>query len=118
MALVAIVFMAACSEEDFTSFDGKKSGIYIQRTTTTDINGTPLAYSDSMVFTFANYKEEVVEYKLYLPVKIMGDVKDYDRPFKLSVNKELSTAVENEDYVLATTALYPQARILLACLWC
>lgn len=99
LALVAIVFMAACSEEDFTSFDGKKSGIYIQRTTTTDINGTPLAYSDSMVFTFANYKEEVVEYKLYIPVKIMGDVKDYDRPFKLSVNKELSTAVENEDYV-------------------
>ena len=34
LALVAIVFMAACSEEDFTSFDGKKSGIYIQRTTT------------------------------------------------------------------------------------
>ena len=41
-ALLGIVLLGACSEEDFTTFDGTKSGIYMQRVATTDITGTPL----------------------------------------------------------------------------
>lgn len=106
LAIVAVALMTACSEEDFTTFDGQKAGIYMQRVYMTDINGTPLSFSDSVVFTFANYNEETKEYKYYIPVKIMGDVKDYDRPFKLTVDPELTTAVENEDYAFSDTECY------------
>ena len=57
-SLLGITLLGACSEEDFTSFDGQKSGIFMRRTVSTDINGTPLAYSDSMSVTFASYSDD------------------------------------------------------------
>lgn len=104
--LLGIVLLGACSEEDFTTFDGTKSGIYMQRVATTDITGTPLSYSDSMTVTFANYESDTERLRTYVPVKIMGNVKDYDRRFKLVVNPELSNAVEGMDYELSDTACY------------
>ena len=105
-SLLSLLMLGACSEEDFTSFDGGKSGIYIQRVATTDITGNPMSYTDSMTVTFANYESTTERLRTYVPVKIMGDVKDYDRKFKLTVNKQLSTAVEGEDFELSDTACY------------
>lgn len=109
-ALLGIVLLGACSEEDFTTFDGTKSGIYMQRVATTDITGTPLSYSDSMTVTFSNYESDTERLRTYVPVKIMGNVKDYDRRFKLVVNPELSNAVEGVDYELSDTACYIPCR--------
>ena len=106
VVLLAVFLFGACSQEDFTSFDGEKAGIYMQRVYTTDINGTPISFTDSVVVTFANYKSDTEKLRLYVPVKIMGDVKDYDRKFNLRVNKELSTGVEGVDYEFRDTACY------------
>ena len=105
-SLLGIALLGACSEEDFTSFDGQKSGIFMRRTVSTDINGTPLAYSDSMSVTFASYSDDTEKLRAYVPVYVMGEVKNYDRKFKLTVNKERSTAVEGVDYELSDTACY------------
>ena len=35
-SLLGIALLGACSEEDFTSFDGQKSGIFMRRTVSTD----------------------------------------------------------------------------------
>lgn len=106
-SLLSILMLGACSQEDFTSFAGdSKAGVYIQRVATTNINGTPLTYSDSVVVTFANYSLDTERLRSYVPVKIMGNVTDQDRRFKLVVNPEMSTAVEGEDYELSDTACY------------
>lgn len=83
----------SCSEEGFKTFGGEKSGIYMQSVASTDMYGTPLSYKDSIVFSFSSYKEDVVQYTLSIPVLVMGEVKDYDRPFVLKVDESKSTAV-------------------------
>lgn len=88
------------------TYEGNKAGIYLQRVSATDINGTPLGFSDSLVISFASYAANFKEYPVAVPVCIMGDVTDYDRPFTLVVDKEKSTAIEGEDYEFSDTACY------------
>ncbi len=106
LSLMGAVLTGACSEEEFTKFDGQKSGIFMRRTATTNISGTPLTFADSLTLTFANYNVETEKIRAYVPVLVMGEVKDYDRKFKLVVNKELSTAIEGVDFELSDTACY------------
>lgn len=106
IAVAGLLALASCSEEEFMTYEGNKAGIYLQRVSTTDINGTPLGFSDSLVISFASYAANIKEYPVTVPVCIMGDVTDYDRPFTLVVDKEKSTAIEGEDFEFSDTACY------------
>ena len=106
IAVAGLLALASCSEEEFMTYEGNKAGIYLQRVSTTDINGTPLGFTDSLVISFASYAANFKEYPVAVPVCIMGDVTDYDRPFTLVVDKEKSTAIEGEDYEFSDTACY------------
>lgn len=106
IAALGALFMQSCSKEDFMTFDDSKTGIYMQRIYTTTINGTPISFTDSAVVSFSNYKADVTELRLYVPVAIMGPVADHDRRFKLSVDESLSNAVKDEDYTFSDSACY------------
>jgi len=112
---IGTCLLQACAEEDFTTFGGEVSGIYIQRDATTsyDANGNRIVvgYCDSVNYSFAS-AGDVTEVTQYLTVKIMGNVADYDRPFTLKVDEERSSAIrgvhfdfeENDCVILANTA--------------
>lgn len=104
--LMAALTLTSCSEEDFITFDGQKSGIYIQKVNTTTISGTPISFTDSVYFTFANYGTEYKEMLVKVPVYIMGDLKDYDRQFILTVDESRTTARNGIDYEFSDTACY------------
>lgn len=95
--LVLFILFTACTEEKFTTFNGEVAGIYLQRdgNYTLDLNfGGELdqSYIDSITLSFASLSNEITETTVNIPVKTMGYVADYDRPFILNVNEELTTA--------------------------
>lgn len=102
LGLIAIIAFVACSEEGFTTFDGRVSGIYIQRTASYSMNSqgqiSSYIYSDSLEVSFANSTEDVEEMTANVVVKIMGNTADYDRPFVLKVDEANSTAEFNKDF--------------------
>lgn len=106
IAVLTALLMQSCSKEDFMTFDDSKSGIYLQRVYTTTINGTPISFTDSAVVSFSNYKADVTQLRLYVPVAIMGPVADHDRRFSLSVDESLSNAVKDVDYTFSDSACY------------
>lgn len=95
--------LANCSDEGFTHFDGKQAGIYIQGIAYTDINGVPQQYKDSAQLSFSSYSAKVTEARASVPVCIMGNVTDYDRPFSLVVD-ESSTAQRGVHFDFADSA--------------
>lgn len=105
-AVAMTLTVASCSEEDFLTFDGTKSGIYIQRVASSTISGTPISFTDSVYLSFASYTQDVQDMKVSIPVCLMGDVKDVDRRFVLKVDPSKTTAIEGKDYEFSDTACY------------
>ncbi|MCF0176128.1 MAG: DUF4843 domain-containing protein, partial [Bacteroidales bacterium] len=83
---VSVAF-TSCTAELFQTFDGSKNGIYIQKVAYTTIDGTPTQYTDSVTFSFTQLRAEDTEYKVNVPVCIMGDTTAFDRPFVLTVDE-------------------------------
>lgn len=101
-AALCTLFIASCSEEGFTTFDGKVSGIYMQRdgTYSLDDYNNPLYqnYTDSTTFTFASTTSDKTETTMYVTVKTMGNTADYDRPFVIKVDEEKTNAQRGVHY--------------------
>lgn len=92
LLLLAGSWLTSCAEEDFTTFQGEKSGIYIQNVTGYTITGVPTSFSDSTTYSLSVYPESSSEIAASVNVYLMGNIADYDRPFVLKVNEEKSTA--------------------------
>ena len=106
LGVVGLLSLAACSEKEFITYDGSKAGIYLQRVSTTTMSGAPISFSDSITISFASYAGDIKEYKIGIPVCIMGNVAAVDRRFDLYVDKDKTTAIEGEDYAFSDTACY------------
>ena len=85
-------------ENDRQLYDGEEndvSGIYFRYSSST-LNGVKV-WQDSLLFSFQNILPDVKEYTLRIPVKVLGFVADYPRPFKVRVCG--GTAIEGEDFL-------------------
>lgn len=102
IALGGLLSCIACSEEKFTTFNGEVSGIYLQRDASyiLDNNTNPLYYNytDSTTFSFASSSSDVTESTMYVTVKTMGNLADFDRPFTIKVDENLSNAQRGVHY--------------------
>ena len=100
--LLFAVLAVSCSEEELETFDGRVSGIYIQRTSGTTYSWTGAilyrSYLDSVYISFSKEKDEVKSVRTFLTVGTMGNVADSDRPFVLKVDEAKSTAVKGVHY--------------------
>lgn len=87
--VTASVILASCTQE--TLRYGSEDNVYFDYS---------LQKNDSMqVFTFA-YTPEVQSDTVYLPVRLSGERKPYDRKFKLQVNKLYNTAIPGTHFKL------------------
>lgn len=104
LSILCLAFFAiACNKEDimeFTSDDAavffQASGGYSMPADGSIIYQKVYSYSDSTYVSFAGKDESVLVASI--PLKTMGKVKNYDRPVKVVIDKEASTAVEGVDY--------------------
>ena len=98
VVLLAGFCMASCSEEDFTTFAGNKSGIYFQKVASTTLEGIPLEFSDSTAISFSSLAPDKMEYTVTVPVKIMGVVADHDRTFTMKIDESKTTAIRGDHF--------------------
>ena len=94
---LTLVF-CACEKQDISVFTTNDSGIYFQRVTSYIYNSTTEYYGDSVAYSFASAKASVKSVVLSATIRTMGKVVDYDRPFKVVVDQEGTTAIEGKHY--------------------
>ena len=95
-AVMSFPFLWSCDKEEIPVFASNDAGIYFQRLTSTVYGSTTEYYSDSTDFSFAGMYAYYTSHVLNAPVLTMGKVVDYDRPFKVVVDMEESTAIEGK----------------------
>ena len=98
----AVLTMSAysCSNDEIETYDGPGAGIYFQQVASTDVDGNPLSFTDSISFSFAGYESSHTEHPLRFYIGTMGKLVDYDRTYKLIYDAEASTAEEGVDFDL------------------
>ena len=108
-ALISFPFLWSCDKKEIPVFASDDAGIYFQRLTNAVYGSTTEYYGDSTDFSFAGTNAYYTSHVLYAPVLIMGKVVDYDRPFKVVVDMEETTAVEGKDFEIELDSLVIKA---------
>lgn len=93
-----------CEKKDIDVFTTDDTGIYFQRSSS--YSGSTQNYSNSSSFSFASLDASVEYSILSASVRTMGKVADYDRPFKVVVDEEQTTAIEGVHYTLNLDTCY------------
>lgn len=105
LSVIVLSCIMSCSKEEAMIYDKNiKDGIYIQQIVSTTLNSsnvvTSYTYSDSLIVSLVNQNANKKEFILSVPVKVMGNIVDYDRKISFRLNKSLTTAIEGEDFVI------------------
>ena len=108
-ALISFPFLWSCDKKEIPVFASDDAGIYFQRLTNAVYGSTTEYYGDSTDFSFAGTNAYYTSHVLYAPVLTMGKVVDYDRPFKVVVDIEETTAVEGKDFEIELDSLVIKA---------
>lgn len=108
-ALISFPFLWSCDKKEIPMFASDDAGIYFQRLTNAVYGSTTEYYGDSTDFSFAGANAYYRSHMLYAPVLTMGKVVDYDRPFKVVVDMEETTAVEGKDFEIELDSLVIKA---------
>lgn len=108
-ALISFPFLWSCDKKEIPVFASDDAGIYFQRLTNAVYGSTTEYYGDSTDFSFAGTNAYYTSHVLYAPVLTMGKVVDYDRPFKVVIDMEETTAVEGKDFEIELDSLVIKA---------
>ena len=98
LAVGFVFILTACEKQDIPVFTSDDQGIYFQRMSSYILGSTTEYYGDSTAYSFASAAGSVTSAVLSATARTMGKVVDYDRPFKVVVDKEKSTAIEGVHY--------------------
>ena len=91
--LLPLIF-TACETKDIPVYTSDDATLYFQRTASYIWGSTTVTYSNSTEFTFAGAAAEKNSVTYSAEVRTMGNVTDYDRPFKVEIDKEMSTGIQ------------------------
>ena len=91
--LLPLIF-TACETKDIPVYTSDDAALYFQRTASYIWGSTTVTYSNSTEFTFAGAAAEKNNITYSAEVRTMGNVTDYDRPFKVEIDKEMSTGIQ------------------------
>lgn len=115
LLLIIATSIYACKEDKFLTYNGEYNGIYFQRNASVTYASGGLSmvikrsYVDSIFYNFAGVKQET-KFKIEsFPVKLMGNVVNYDRKINYKVNTELTTGIEGVDFEINYDTTYLKA---------
>lgn len=95
--LLPLIF-TACETKDIPVYTSDDAALYFQRTASYIWGSTTVTYSNSTEFTFAGAAAEKNNVTYSAEVRTMGNVTDYDRPFKVEIDKEMSTGIQGRAF--------------------
>lgn len=88
--ILLLLAMASCQEDKIETFNLNDSQIYFQVQSFSSNDGAE-GYTTSTKFSFVGREAALSQVVFRGQVKLMGNVKDYDRPIRVTVDKELTT---------------------------
>lgn len=91
--LALCLFALACKKEEISLYKSDLQGVYFQQ-------GTATSYTDSTAFSFDAAPPATNDTIINVRIRTMGNVKDYPRTVKLSIEQENTTAVKGTHYDL------------------
>lgn len=103
--IFAILFFG-CAEDEIDTFNSDDAGIYFQQVAMSYMGSTQVTYKDSLVVSFIQSGSKVKQSTYTIPVLIMGNVRDYDRTFKVRIDEEKTTAVLGTHFKINFDSLY------------
>lgn len=95
-----------CEKKDIDLFATNDTGIYFQPVSSYTYGTTTEFYNDSIAYSFASENASVESSVLRATVRTMGKVADYNRPFKVIVDPEGTTAIEGVHYEVNLDTCY------------
>lgn len=95
-----LLSLVSCTENEIKTYDGIKSGLWIQELLSWDQYGNPVSYRDSISYSFAGDEDKTKQKRARLYIRTIGNTVNFARPYILKVVPEETTAVLNEDYNL------------------
>ena len=101
---LSLILLWGCEKKEIEVFTTNDTGIYFQ--SGTSFSSTTQNYSDSVSYSFVSAAPAATYSILSAPVNTMGKVADYDRPFKVVVDEEQTTAIEGVHYALDLDTCY------------
>ena len=96
-ALAALTFMA-CDRDEVNTFDSDDACIYFQTGQQTRFYLNIDEYWDTLRYTFSQEDVDVMTHVSTCRLRTLGKVRDYDRPVRVVVDAENTTAVEGVHY--------------------
>ncbi|HTG54694.1 MAG TPA: DUF4843 domain-containing protein [Niabella sp.] len=102
LLIITPCFIAlGCKKQDILIYDSEIAGVYFQEAlpgSSATLAVGSFRYLDSLYFSFASVYNTTKDTVLSAPVLTMGKLRDYARPFKVSADPVMSTAVEGTHY--------------------
>ena len=93
LLLLPLIY-TSCETKDIPVYTSDDAALYFQRTASYIWGSTTVTYSNSTEFTFAGAAAEKNSVTYSAEVRTMGNVTDYDRPFKVEIDKEMITGIQ------------------------
>ena len=103
---ILFLTLCGCEKKDIDLFATNDTGIYFQRVWSSIYGTTTESYIDSIAYSFASENASVESSVLRATVRTMGKVADYNRPFKVIVDPEGTTAIEGVHYEVNLDTCY------------
>lgn len=106
--LFLLLFLFGCSEDEIETFDLNESKVFFQVQSFSGGGGSE-RYSTSTSYSFVGREQSLTEYVFKGTVKVMGEIKNFDRPFKVVIDKENTTMTEGVGFEINTDTLRIEA---------
>ncbi len=98
LMLGLLLTIYSCNKEEIEVFTSDDSGVYFQYVSSW-VYGTGIEnYSDSITYSFASASPTSKGVVLAVTARSLGKVEDFDRPVKVVINSDETTAVEGVHY--------------------
>ena len=98
--LCCLPLVWSCSENEIPLFKSDDAGIYFNLISSDSPVIGSKYYSDTVRASFTSFSEIVTDYTMHTDIRIMGKIRNFDRPVKISIDSEKTTAVEGYHFEL------------------
>lgn len=96
----------SCTKQEIPVFSSDDHGVYFQYKSSYIYGTTIENYTDSLSYSFTSAAADATSIVLSVPVRTMGKVTDYDRPIKVVIDEENTTAIAGVHYEENLDTLY------------
>lgn len=116
------LFLFSCNEDEINTYDLRSKRILLFLYNDYTNHGTDMSiitkrtYSDSMVISFVGKKDNVQSMNGSYPITLVGALSTKPIKINFKINKELTTAIEGEDYEINLDTIYLQPNTNLTAL--